>query len=122
MKVNNPSYEIYIKEGNENDLKLLFNVVDKLRNEYGINVYVRFLEGGWLYGNLDDELKIIICGKEIRVRRTQYRKPEKVVDRLVDEILVNIGSLAKSVEEPLLSYQKGPGNFSSAEYLIAAAN
>ncbi len=118
VKLEDLSCEIYVKGGNSDDLKLLFNAIDKLRNEYGINVYIKFFDGGWLYGDLDDELKIVVRGKEIKVKRGA---PNLIVERLVDEILIGISSLNKSVEEPIFNYQEGPGKFSSAEYLVTAA-
>jgi hypothetical protein len=118
VRLQDPSYEVLVKGGDLEDIELMLNVVDKLRSEYGINVYLRAVEGGWLYGDLEDEFKVIVCGREINVNRSYFREKDEV-EYLIGEILNSINPSGAVANESIIGVNEGPSRFSSAEYLVS---
>ncbi len=116
VQFHEPFYEVYVRGGDERDVQLLLDVVDKLRNEYGINVYLRADGDEWLYGSISDGLKIFVCGKEISLNESEQNLNK--IELLVDKILSSISLSRISSEENISSINEGPGRFFSAEYVI----
>jgi len=116
------SYEVYIKGGDEDDIRLVLDVVDRLRNNYGINIYLRVGDEDWLYGGLENDLKIFICGRVIDLNKGEALNSRDKVEYLISEILGSINVSKGFTKESLSVINEGPGRFSSAEYLLAEIN
>ncbi|MCE4620894.1 MAG: hypothetical protein F7B95_00445 [Desulfurococcales archaeon] len=104
---------IYVRGGDAETIDLILRVADRLRREYGINVYIETLGfDPWLIMGAvpSDYNKIIVGDKEIDLNMASE-------DAIISEILTGLASGGMFEEEMSLK-SSDHDRFSSGEYLL----
>jgi len=113
---------IYIRNLDEENLKFLLRALDTIRREYGINVYVEPIDWCFLEDYTSNySIGYSLCEPQGFILDMQELDLDVLTSEteLVSEILNYLRVNEKLNDNIITTYSLSPGDFSSAEYLLA---